>query len=289
MDFRARRKAIDIVRSLARARRPRPRPPAMLLPDGISLSYLAAMLGFLKPMREVEAELLRVCADAQAELDSAHVLGDASRIDADKPGSGILRDAVKAAQAAFDRRLRANLAVLQRAATRAANGVDAHSRRELNRQAMAQIGIEMPWADVPKAKVQAFVKENVDLITTVPERYFGSLGKLVEKYATSGQRPETLAKLISARWGVAETDAARIARHQVAKLNGEVNVARLVDAGITRFIWRDMNDGRVRSTHAALDGESFDPENPPAEGIPGEEVNCRCYAQPDFRSMRAVA
>lgn len=277
MDAFTRRKMIELIRRQAAARKPTKRPPRMSLPDGVALSYYAALLGALKPMRAVEADLL-------AELDKV-----AQRDDADKPGSGMLRDAIKRAEADFARRMRASMGNLERIARRAALATGEHNRRQLVAQAKAQIGVELPFADLSPGKVKGFVRDNVALIETVPERYFGELRALVEDYASSGKRPETLADEIRGRWGVAQTNAARIARHQVAKLNGEVHVERLRDAGVTRCIWRSMRDGRVRDSHEKLEGVAFDLDDPPAEGIPGEEIGCRCYYEPDFRSVGRAA
>jgi hypothetical protein len=53
----------------------------------------------------------------------------------------------------------------------------------------------------------------------------------------------------------------------------------------SRFVWRTSRDERVRDEHDDLDGESFAWESPPAEGIPGEAINCRCSAEPDFSEV----
>lgn len=42
------------------------------------------------------------------------------------------------------------------------------------------------------------------------------------------------------------------------------------------FEWNTMGDERVRETHREKDGQIFTWDN--AEIIPGEEVNCRCWA-----------
>jgi len=35
----------------------------------------------------------------------------------------------------------------------------------------------------------------------------------------------------------------------------------------------------VRPRHQELDGKEFDYDNPPAEGLPGQPVGCRCFAE----------
>lgn len=50
----------------------------------------------------------------------------------------------------------------------------------------------------------------------------------------------------------------------------------------TRYIWRTRNDGKVRSSHAAREGEVFSWDDPPVGGHPGEDYNCRCTAEPYY-------
>ena len=47
-----------------------------------------------------------------------------------------------------------------------------------------------------------------------------------------------------------------------------------------KYIWRTQGDDRVRSEHAAREGEVFDFDDPPEDGNPGEAENCRCWAEP---------
>jgi len=47
-----------------------------------------------------------------------------------------------------------------------------------------------------------------------------------------------------------------------------------------QYIWRTVQDDKVRSSHAARAGETFSWTNPPEGGHPGEDYNCRCWAEP---------
>ncbi len=49
---------------------------------------------------------------------------------------------------------------------------------------------------------------------------------------------------------------------------------------MTKYIWHTMGDSKVRSEHAARNGQIFDFDNPPEGGNPGEAPNCRCWAEP---------
>ena len=46
------------------------------------------------------------------------------------------------------------------------------------------------------------------------------------------------------------------------------------------YIWRTKGDDKVRSAHAAREGFIFNKHIPPEGGNPGEDYNCRCWAEP---------
>lgn len=47
----------------------------------------------------------------------------------------------------------------------------------------------------------------------------------------------------------------------------------------THYIWRTVQDSKVRSSHADREGKTFSWTNPPKGGHPGEAYNCRCWAE----------
>lgn len=48
----------------------------------------------------------------------------------------------------------------------------------------------------------------------------------------------------------------------------------------THYIWRTRLDDKVRPSHAANDGKVFSWDSPPSTGHPGDDYNCRCWADP---------
>ena len=46
------------------------------------------------------------------------------------------------------------------------------------------------------------------------------------------------------------------------------------------YIWRTKGDDKVRSKHAEREGKIFNKHIPPEGGNPGEDYNCRCWAEP---------
>ncbi len=251
--------------------------PRQVQPDRIRESYYAALASWLAPLgARVAGRLLPLVPE--------DVHTDAKRSMASE---------LKGIEDAFNRSLDREIAKVEKLAKQAAERTVDHSRVEFAKQVRAAIGIQLP--DTVQGKkldsvVGGFARENVDLIKTVPERYFASLAELVSEGAMSGRRHESIAKDIVARFDVAKSDAKRIARDQVGKLLGEMNRARQVAAGVPRFVWQTSGDERVRDEHSHLNGQSFDWSDPPSEGIPGEPIQCRCGAAPDFsEAARAAA
>lgn len=66
---------------------------------------------------------------------------------------------------------------------------------------------------------------------------------------------------------------------QKAQLSNEEQQA----AGYTHYIWYTQGDNKVRGAHAANEGRLFAWNSPPATGHPGEDYNCRCWAEPYVR------
>ena len=50
--------------------------------------------------------------------------------------------------------------------------------------------------------------------------------------------------------------------------------------GATQYIWRSLDDTNVRTAHRDYDNEVYSWDAPPPGGHPGEDFNCRCWAEP---------
>jgi SPP1 gp7 family putative phage head morphogenesis protein len=73
--------------------------------------------------------------------------------------------------------------------------------------------------------------------------------------------------------------AAMIARDQVATLNLEITKSRQTAAGIDEFSWQTQKDGKVRPEHEALQSTVHEWVTGADGVLPGEPINCRCWAQ----------
>lgn len=207
-------------------------------------------------------------------------------------------------------------------AARFARQVAEHNARQLARQTRASLGVDVAIPDRERTKLtRNFISANVtelqDVVETlsqqilklltrklvkaqprtdavvpfnirkVPAGVDGELlARLVEDAYDAGDATRTLAKAIEERFEVASNRAQNIARDQVGTYNSQVNQARQREMGVTKYIWRTMNDDRVRDSHADLEGELCSYDNPPIvdgeAANPGEPPMCRCYPEPVF-------
>jgi SPP1 gp7 family putative phage head morphogenesis protein len=113
----------------------------------------------------------------------------------------------------------------------------------------------------------------------------------------SRNEPGGLQKQLMDRLGISERHATLIARDQIGKLQGQVTQATQQAAGVVSYVWRTVDDERVRGrpggrypkanpSHWALDGLTFQWDHPPVcgpgsqRGHPGHAILCRCFASP---------
>jgi SPP1 gp7 family putative phage head morphogenesis protein len=68
-----------------------------------------------------------------------------------------------------------------------------------------------------------------------------------------------------------------------------INELRQRGLGISQYIWRSRDDGKVRSSHAHYDDQVFSWDDPPEGGHPGQAFNCRCHAEPYVQDQAATS
>ena len=72
---------------------------------------------------------------------------------------------------------------------------------------------------------------------------------------------------------------------QTGTIISQLDAYRAKSAGAEKYLWRSMEDRRVRPKHRELDGETFrygDPHGGDDGQLPGEPIRCRCIAEPIF-------
>lgn len=143
-------------------------------------------------------------------------------------------------------------------------------------------------------KFQELIKNNAQWIKTIPRTVGEDITKLAAKEAIAGRRTEEIMREIYKRSPkLAGYKARRIARTEVAKANAAITELRASEAGVGWYIWRTVNDSRVRASHDFMEGILCQFDRPPSPerlaGIgdrdlvtynPGGIYNCRCYAEP---------
>ena len=164
--------------------------------------------------------------------------------------------------------------------------VNAHNVRQFRRVFKQGVGVDPfrqePWTDLA---IDNYVEQNVSLIKSVEDRYFSEVEEIVHRGARNGLQTQEISRMIRERTKVAKSRADLIARDQVNKFNGQLNMIRQRDTGVTRYRWRTAQDERVRPQHAAREGRVYEWDDPPSDGHPGEPINCRCYAEPILEDL----
>ncbi|MEN9409163.1 MAG: hypothetical protein RL216_1137 [Pseudomonadota bacterium] len=79
---------------------------------------------------------------------------------------------------------------------------------------------------------------------------------------------------------VAEADLMTLSDWLVRRFLTEINERRQRELGVTHYIWRTLDDPKVRTAHAERDDRLFSWDNRFSDGHPGHGYNCRCFAEP---------
>ena len=140
-----------------------------------------------------------------------------------------------------------------------------------------------------KEAVLARVAENSELITSIPKQYIYRVRQALLRGYEVGRPPVDMRKIIMEIGGITERKAQLIARDQTQKFVSELNQIRQESVGVKSYIWRTSHDERVRRSHEDNDGKEFRWDDPPAAtGHPGEDVNCRCIAEPNLSELKKL-
>lgn len=127
----------------------------------------------------------------------------------------------------------------------------------------------------------ATTRENVNLISSISDQYLSKIETLVFTNTTQGSTAGSMIKQIQKVGSTTAKRAKLIARDQSSKLNSAINQQRQQNLGVEEYVWRTSQDDRVRPNHASKNGKTFRWDDPPKDtGHPGQDIQCRCVAQP---------
>lgn len=187
---------------------------------------------------------------------------------------------------------------VRRIARESASQINSHNRDLFRRTMRTVAGVDPimsePWL---MEAVEGFVRENVSLIRSIPEKWLGEVEQMLYRDAQRRLSPNEIKAKLRARFKVSEARAELIATDQVLKFNGSLTELRQQSIGVKKYVWRTAGDQRVRGnpagrypdarpSHYALDGKVFSWDKPPVSGTngerlhPGQPIRCRCYAEP---------
>ena len=157
--------------------------------------------------------------------------------------------------------------------------------RALQREMQGEVG----------RRVRELVRENAQLITTLPPSVARKVARLAAAHAQAGGRAAELVGGGGPLSRLARSSAKLIARTEIAKANTALQQARSEELDLPAYIWETSQDERVRLSHRKMQGVLVfwdDPPAPeklvgmpnaPAPYPPGGIYNCRCYPAPVVR------
>lgn len=165
-----------------------------------------------------------------------------------------------------------------------AGQTEIYNNKQFQKVVRSAIGIDI-YKEEPYLRPlsESFINTNVSLIKNMEDKYRNSLEIIVQNGYASGTRAAEIAKDIKGVKNTNKNHAKFIARDQIAKLNGRLQKTRQTNIGIDKYTWRTVLDDRVRYEHRIQDGNVYSWNKPPKmTGHPGEDYQCRCYAEPIF-------
>lgn len=157
--------------------------------------------------------------------------------------------------------------------------------------------IETGWV---QQRLKSWTDLNYSLISSLSDEYIKKVNTIVAEGVQQGSTYTTImADLRAMDKNMSKSRAELIARDQIGKLNGSLSEGRMVDAGVSGYVWFTALDERVRATHRQMSGSEnkwedrsvYKPRGakefksrPSAmnDAIPGSQIQCRCTALPAF-------
>lgn len=113
------------------------------------------------------------------------------------------------------------------------------------------------------------------------------VAEAIEKAASKGKTEEDLRQAAQHVMNQLPGRFERMSEGIILNFNANLNASRQTDFGITHYIWRTSDDESVRHSHAHRDDQLFAWGG---DGIkPGEEINCRCRAEPTCPDEKVAA
>lgn len=174
-------------------------------------------------------------------------------------------------------------------APRFVNAVDNTATKSLKRSLGEKDIPRVKFTMTPEMKqaVDGIVAENVNLIKSIPEKYFTQVQTITLQSITRGRDLQYMTDELQKQFGVTRRRAERIAIDQNNKATAELSRVRQQSLGITKGIWIHSGGGsHPRPKHVKANGQEFDLDKGLPVGdsgeyvLPGQEINCGCSWKP---------
>lgn len=282
------------------------RSAAMRHPDGISMTYSAALVALVRQWRDlylkiVDPQLDNIVAEAYLQ----------------RPGN-----AVNIRTDAWTENLALLIGELELGVTATLTGVEAlaldigqkvsdWNDNQWRKSMRSVLGIELfssePWL---RDQIQSFADQGDYLAKKLAADIVADINQITTNGIQQGRRAEAISKdilsttkLDPGNFRKKETRARLIARDQTAKMNGQLTQLRQNEVGIDKYVWRTSLDERVRSSHRIMDGllcrwddvgvySNNDGRTwlkrssiGGVEQHPGQDFQCRCTAEAFFGDL----
>lgn len=265
--------------------------PAMLPPISIEMQYKRVLKRLTREMEKITREIL--FPKLPDMVSAAEPFDPAIHIDVDDDWQDQLNNALEEIVKRLKKPTREALQELDDIAT-ATDGYNARRWQSLVRKAygVSPTNIDQKRYDY---LLRTWAEDNAKLITDIPAKTMRQVRNETIDALVSGKTVDQMKEAVLERMDVSDSRAELIARDQVSKLNADLTESRQKDSGVERYIWRTMQDERVRDEHADCDGETFSWDSDVSEGgvskpdgnDPGGDFQCRCFAEPMLPSRMA--
>lgn len=155
------------------------------------------------------------------------------------------------------------------------NRLNLYSQNTMNEVTKSAIGVKVylhePWL---QDEMKAATKEAVALIKDIGDDTARRVETIITNGVLRGTSIDEIKQSLKDEMKIGENRAALIAVDQVGKFNANLTRLRANAMGIDDYIWHDMGDNRVRPLHRSYSGNKYSFSNPPADGNPGEPIQC---------------
>lgn len=146
-----------------------------------------------------------------------------------------------------------------------------------------------PWL---ATEIESFTHDNVSLINGVTSEQIADIEQAVARLVRRGASAAEIRNEIDSIMNDTRARAKLIGRDQTSKFNGRLSQLRQRQMGVEEYTWRTSDDERVRSTHRDLDDTRqkwseapitvFSGRRAGERNHPGQDIQCRCIAEPVF-------